>query len=116
MRGVEAFFLQFAAVELGVGARGQEGQEQGLVAGLLALGLQFLDMVGMADLLAAVIAAGVGGDELFVVKEQQLIGIELEGQLLRGVEVGDRIAVGVEDDVAAAVGADWVGRPRRHRA
>jgi hypothetical protein len=50
-------------------------------------------MIGIADFLAAVIAAGVRGDEL-VMEEQELIGIELEGQSLRSVKMRDRIAVG----------------------
>ena len=67
---------------------------------------QFLGVIGIADLLAAIVTARMSGDEFFVVKEQQLVGVELEGEFLRGVEVGHRVAIGVEDDVATTVGAD----------
>ena len=42
---------------------------------------------GFFDVLAAVIATQVGGDEFFVVIEQQLVWIDFEGQRLGGVEV-----------------------------
>ena len=89
MPTVEALVLQLARKGLGVRAQGQEPQQQRLVTRLFTLSLQFLEVVGVADLLAALIAAGVGSDELFVVEEQQLIGIELERQLLGSVEMGD---------------------------
>ncbi len=48
----------------------------------------------------------MGGDEYFMVKEQQLIGIQFEGELLRSVARRHRIAIGVEENVAAAIGTD----------
>ena len=48
----------------------------------------------------------MSGDEVFVMKEEQLFGVELEGQFLRSVEVRHGVAIGVDDDVTATVGAD----------
>jgi hypothetical protein len=108
MRGIEAFFLKLAAIEFGFGTEIQKGQEQGLVAGVLALGLKLLDVVRMGDAPTTVVAAGMGGDQLFVVKDQELVGQDFKGQPLRGVEVRNRIAIGLEDDVAAAVDIGWL--------
>ena len=70
------------------------------------VGAQFLCVVGVADFLAALVTAGMCGDESFVMKEQQLVGVELEGKFLRRVEVRHRVAIGVEDNVTTAIGAD----------
>src|SRR5208283_1231822 len=101
MRSVEAFFLELAAIGFGVRAEVQKSQEQGLLTSLLTLGLEFLDMVGMGHALAAVVTAGMDGDEFFVVKEQKLVGQDFQGQPLGGVEVRHGIAIGLEDKVAA---------------
>ena len=57
VRGVEAFFPEFTAVEFGLRSQAQEGLQAGLVAGSVTLGQEFLDMVGVADVLAAVVTA-----------------------------------------------------------
>ena len=56
--------------------------QTGLLARLVTLLQQFLDVVGILDVLSAVIAAQMGGDEFFMVIEQQLVGIDFEGELL----------------------------------
>jgi len=106
VRRVEALVLQLAGVSLGVRTQGQEGQQKSLVAGFFALYQQILGMIGIGHVLAAVVTAGMSGDEFFVVKEQQLIGVELEGELLRGVEGRHRIAVGGQDNATTSVGAN----------
>ena len=57
VRGVEALFLQLARVEVGLGSQAQEGLQEGLLAGALAIDQQFLDMIGVADVLAAVVTS-----------------------------------------------------------
>ena len=69
MGGVEAFVLQLAGKQLGLRARDQEGQQQSLIAGLFALRDQVLGVIGIGDVLTAIVTAQVGGDEFFVVKE-----------------------------------------------
>ena len=63
-------------------------------------------MVGVFNVLAAVVRAQVRGDEFFVVMEEQLIGIDLKGELLGSVEVRHGVAVGLKNNPAATVGAD----------
>jgi hypothetical protein len=103
MRGVEAFFLELAAVEFGFGAEVEERQQECLIAGLLALGEQILDVVRIGLVLAAIIAAEMSGDEFFVVKDVELSGFNFEGELLGGIEWGHGVTVGFENDAAAAI-------------
>jgi len=103
MRSVDALFLELAAIGFGVRAKVQKGQEQGMQTSLLTLGLEFLEVVGMGKTLAAVVTAGMDGDEFFVVKEQQLVGQDFQGQPLGGIKVRHGIAIGLEDKVAATV-------------
>src|SRR6266496_663732 len=100
--GVETFFLELAAVKFGLGTEIEESQQQGLIAGLLALGLEFLEMIGIGNALATLVAAEMGGDEFFVVKQKELVGLDFEAQPLRGVKRRHRIAIGLEGDMAAA--------------
>lgn len=58
------------------------------------------------QVLAAVITARMGGNELFAVKKGQPVGIDFGGELLGGVQVGDRIAVALEMNAATVGGAD----------
>ena len=82
MRGVEPFFLEFPAIEFGLRTEAQESQKQSLVTGLLALGQEFLGVIGIGHVPAAVIRADMSGDEFFVVEKEELVGIDFEGQLL----------------------------------
>jgi len=36
-------------------------------------------MIGVGDALATVVAAGMGGDKFFVVKKEELVGLDFEG-------------------------------------
>jgi len=71
MGSVHPFFLEFAAIEFGLRAKAQEGQEQRLIQGLLALDQQFPGMIGMGHILPpikGVLSAGimnVGSEENF---------------------------------------------------
>jgi len=67
---VEAFLPEFATVEIGLRPQAQESLQAGLVAGSVTLRQEFLDMIGVFDVLAAVVRAQVCGDEFFVVMEQ----------------------------------------------
>ena len=109
VRGMEAFFAEFATVAFGVCSQAQEGSQAGLVAGAVTLRQEFLDMIGVADVLAAVVTAQVGGDQLLVVIAEQLVRIDFEGQLLGSVAVRHRVATGLKkSDAATTIGA---GRP-----
>ena len=57
MRGVEPLFLELARVEIGLRSQAQEGLQEGLLARSLAMDQQFLDVVGIADVLAAVVTS-----------------------------------------------------------
>ena len=52
---------------------------------MVAMGHQFLFVIGIPNVLAPVIAAGMGGDEFFPVINHQMIGIDFGGELLGGV-------------------------------
>src|SRR5260221_12222668 len=60
-------------------------------------------MVGVADVLPAVVRAEVGGDECFVMIEEELVGVDFEGELLGSVEMWHGVTVGLEDHPAATV-------------
>ena len=99
----------------GLGGRGSAAGQQLLIAGPAALLEQGPRMIGVLEVLVTVVAADVAGDELVLMVEAQMIGIELEGQGGPGVFGGDRIGVGVHRDAELAVGpcrqddADVVG-------
>ena len=90
--GREAFFLQLAIIRLGLGRQVEKGRQQGLLAGADALGHQFTIVIGVADVLAAVMATGVRGDQFFAEEKDEPVGVNFEGELLSGVEAGDGIA------------------------
>jgi len=104
--GREAFFLQLAIIRLGLGRQVEKGRQQGLLAGADALGHQFTIVIGVADVLAAVVATGVRGDQFFAEEKDEPVRVNFEGELLAGVEAGDGIEVGVKGDAAAAAGGD----------
>src|SRR2546423_15039010 len=105
MGRVEPFFLQLAAIDWSVGRQVQEGQEEGLLACFKALGQQFLGVIGVMDVLAAVVGSRMSGDEDFIMINAQPFGIDFESEFLGSVEVRNGIAIGLKDDSAAASGA-----------
>ena len=90
-------------VVFGAGTERVEAQEPLGVAGAAALVEEFLDVIGVLEVAVALVAAGMGGDEVVGVVEAEAVGKGVEGEALGGVERGHGVAVGVEDD-AAAVG------------
>ena len=100
---VEVAGFELLVIELGLRAEGVEGEQPFGVPGAAALFEEFLDVVGVFEVAVALVAAGVGGDEVVGVIEAEAVGEGVEGELLGGVEVGHGVAVGVQDD-AAAVG------------
>jgi hypothetical protein len=104
-RSIEPLFLKLACVEVRLRTQAQAGLKEGLLARAMAMDQEFLEVIRIANVLAAIASAQVGGDEFFVVIEEQLVGIDFEGELLGGVEIGHGVAVGVPHDAAAAVGA-----------
>src|SRR6266702_7305567 len=69
-------------------------------------------MNGVMDVLATVVRTRVSGDESFVVINAEPFGIDFEGEFLGGVEVRNGIAIGLEEDAAAAAGRDRLERGR----
>lgn len=86
MRGVEPLFLESAAIDLGLRGQLEEGQQQRLSAGPFALGQQLLGVIGVEGSLPPVIGTGVSGDELLGMEEVQLVRVDLQGQLLGGIQ------------------------------
>ena len=66
MRGMQPLFLEFPAVKFGRGTKTQKSQEQRLLTSLFALSQEFFSVVGIKNVLAAVVAAGMSRDEGFV--------------------------------------------------
>ena len=56
-----------------------------MIAGFLALGPELPAVVGIADILVTIIAPDMGGDELFPIIKEQLVGVDLECEFLRGI-------------------------------
>jgi hypothetical protein len=63
-------------------------------------------MVGIEDLLMALIGTGVLSDELTLAEEPQVIGGEVEGEIgAGGIFGGNAVAIGLEGDAELTVGA-----------
>ena len=117
LAGIEAALLKLAIVFFATRTQGIEAQQQLGLAGGAALIEQFLDVLGILEVLAAVVRAGVGGDEFLAMIDTEPIGKAFEQQALGGVETGHGVAVGIERHakaVGGAHGADdaGIGGPR----
>ena len=66
-------------IELGVRAERVEGEQPFGVASAATLVEEFLDVVGVFEVAVALVAAGVGGDELVSVIEAEAVGQRVEG-------------------------------------
>jgi len=100
---VEVAGGELLMIGFGVGTEGVEGEEPFGVFGAAALIEEFFDVIGVFEVAVALVAAGVGGDEVVGVIEAEAVGEGVEGELLGGVTMGNGVAVGIQDD-AAAVG------------
>ena len=78
---VEPPFGQPLVEGLGLGGQGQQPLEQLLIAGPAALLEQGPGMVGILEVLVAVVAADVAGQEFVLLVDAQVIGVDLEGQM-----------------------------------
>ena len=77
--GVEASGAELVVVGFGAGTEGVEGEEPFGVAGAVALGEQFFDVVGVFEVAVALVAAEVGGDEVVGMIEAEAVGEGVEG-------------------------------------
>jgi hypothetical protein len=80
--GVEAAGGELLVVGFGPGTEGVEGQEPFGVAGTAALVEEFFDVVGVLEVAVALVAAGVGGDEVVGVIEAEAAGEGVKGHQL----------------------------------
>ena len=69
-------------IELGVRAERVEGEQPFGVASAAALVEEFLDVVRVFEVAVALVAAGVGGDELVGMIEAEAVRQRVEGELL----------------------------------
>jgi hypothetical protein len=72
VRDVEAPVLEFAVERLGPGREGEEPEHELLVAGPSALLQEFARMVGVLEVLMAVVGAPVPGDQLLLVIDAEV--------------------------------------------
>ena len=78
-------------------------------------------MIGVLDIAMAVVAADVTGDELVLVVDAQVVGVELEAERGPGIFGRHRVGVGVHPHAELAAGpgrqnGPQVVRPRRQRS
>ena len=106
---VEVAGGELLVIVFGVWADGVEGEQPFGVASAAALVEEFFDVVGVFEVAVALVAAGVGGDELVGVIEAEAVGEGVEGELLGGVEGGHGVAVGIEHDAAAGGDSNGAG-------
>jgi hypothetical protein len=85
MLRVESALFQGLVVGIRSRGEGEKAPQQLLRFGLAALGQKGLGMIGVLDVLMALIAPGMTGDELILVVETQPLGVELEGERSAGV-------------------------------
>ena len=88
-----------------MGERLKKRTQQPLFAGGASLREQRLRMVGILDVLMAVVAARMAGDELILMVDADPLGVGLEGHARAGIFGGHRIAVGVQRHAELAGGA-----------
>ena len=75
LTGVKAVDLKLEVILFGTGTETIEAQQQQFgVACCTALIEQFLDLLGILEVLVPVVAAGVGGDQLLAVVDAEPIG------------------------------------------
>ena len=79
---VEVAGLELLVIELGVRAERVEGEQPFGVASAATLVEEFLDVVGVFEVAVALVAAGVGGDEVVGVIEAEPVREGVEGELL----------------------------------
>ena len=77
---VAALFLQTAVIVRRVGREGQEPAQQLLGSGLAALGQEFLDVLGLLQVLMPRVAARVLGHQLVLMIKAEAIGTGLEDE------------------------------------
>jgi hypothetical protein len=105
MEGIDPPLCELSVVGVGVRREGEKAQEELLVASLFPLLKKRFGVIGVLEVLMAIVAAGMAGNELLLGIETEPIGIGFEGQRLAGVFGGDRVAIGIEGDAELARGA-----------
>lgn len=103
--GVEPARGQLLMVGFGLWAEGVKSQQQLALARGVAVGEEFFDVLGIFEVAVALVAAGVGGDELVVGIDAEPIGKAFEQQAGRGVGAGHGVAIGLANDAKAVGGA-----------
>jgi hypothetical protein len=105
MAGIEAPLLQFLVVLLCPWGERQETHQELLFACVAALLEERARMVGILDVLMALVAAEMPGNELLAIVDTQAIGIGLQRYPSACVLGGHGIAVGIEGDAELLGGA-----------
>src|ERR1035438_3770467 len=93
MARVDAGLLESLLIDLGVPRQGQKLHQQALLARGTPLREECLRMVGVLDILVAIVTANMTGDELVLVVNAHPVGIRLQGQALTRKLGWYRIAV-----------------------
>ena len=96
------------------GGHGVQGLEGELFGGDLTATVAFDEftlVLGIDDLLVAVVTAGMGGDELALMIKIELVVVTVEGDLLLRIDRRDAVAVGFAMHTAAVGDAHGDGLP-----
>ena len=80
----------------GPGREGEKAPEELVIAGFLALGEEGVGVIGVFDILEAIVASEVAGNERVTVVEAEPIGRGCEHERLAGVVGGDGGAMGLQ--------------------
>ena len=89
---------------------GEEGVEDFLLAGAASLLEELAFVIGVEEILMALIGAGVLRDELSLAEAAQMIGGEVEREIGAGsVLGGDAVAIGLEGDACLPCSAQAGG-------
>jgi len=70
---------------------------------------QLFDVIGVFEVPVPVVATGVGSNQLLVMINAEPLGKGFKRERLGGITAGYRIAIDIEPDPKAAVGAQGVG-------
>ena len=98
MARVEAAFLQFTVVILGLAREAEETHEEFLVPCLGSVLDQSFGMVGVFIIFVSIISAGMAGDELLLMIDAEAVGVDSQAEFGAGIPVGNGIGIGVDFD------------------
>ena len=93
---MQATLFELEVIGLCPRREGEKPHEELVIAGFFALCEEGFGVIGVFDILEAIVASDVAGNERVPVVDAEPIGIGFERERLAGVVGRDRVAVGLE--------------------